>query len=497
MRSIRYLLSVLLIFWSCVNVFSQDVLFEKNIKLKSGIAKSREVLPVTNGENGCVLFLLDHQEISSIVINEQFLMTDSFAIGRAEVPYKNLLGYSKESSNYHLFFSNKKKNEFFIQTINPVKKQSTSKLFELKLKKEKMLKAFSYLDNFYVLTIKKMSSILALYQFEGNQMTIRKEFDFSEHKFSYGTYPDMYSAFFDNFNTLAFKPSAAIIDPNVPISVETAAESSKIYYFNEAVHLTLDHNSRNTILISIHLKSFDHIIKYIDKPQLSCGTYSTTLSNSFLSNETIFQIKACKSELAIQATKVETGEQIMHYTVHKDEAIDFKNSPVLVSGGGLFFGGGETEIDKTKQILKHLIRGKLGISAYRSPDKITLTLGGYYYLPNSAAGMGMTYNPGFTVSTPGGPVTVPGSYSHNPTMFGYGNYSNSISTRFNALLNTSTFEHMKGEITKNGFDKIKEFEDAQPAILYAKTIFKIENRYILGYYDKNKKTYSLLAFEDD
>lgn len=66
-----FLLTILFI--SAFKLYSQNIIFEKDINLKSLFSDKRESFPVVNVENNEIaLFLLDNKVINSLVFNNRF-----------------------------------------------------------------------------------------------------------------------------------------------------------------------------------------------------------------------------------------------------------------------------------------------------------------------------------------------------------------------------------------------------------------------------------------
>jgi hypothetical protein len=495
-KLLPHTLYILLTLTGIHKTISQNLVFEKSIHLKSGIKDNREVLPIVIEEKRAVLILLGNLEITAVETNEVFQEIDYYKIPRPNINFNDLLGYSINNSAYSLFFSNNKKNQFYIQTIDITNKQSNSKISELKLKKEKFLESFTYQNRFYIFSVKKMSSIIKLYEFDGGNLKAEKEFDLSRYKFSNSPYFDLYSTLSESITPIQQNLSIAKIDNGNPVPLEIASNTSKMYSFDEKVFITIDNILNKTQIISINLNTYEHFFETIKHEPLGCEDAVNVVSNSYLTSEVLFQIKASKSCLVIRTIDLQTKEIISEYEVAKDENITFKNTPIMQEGGtSIYTQGTDKELEKTKEVLRKISNGKIGISAYPLTNQIVLTVGGYKEVQQ---GNGvMTYSPETTISTPYGNVNNSGASSYNSTLFGYSNYKNTRSVHFKTLLDKDTYNHIEGMVSKNPFDQIKDFEDASSEAIRNETIFRIDNFYIFGYYSNSKKTYSLYKFQID
>lgn len=477
--------------------FCQELVFEKEMKLKIGLKDKREVLPVVKEDKMMVIFFLDNFEITALGLNQDLQETDEYKIPRKQVVYNTLLGHNIYKNEYHLFFSNKNKNEFFIQTVDISKKQSSTKTLEIKLKKEKFLEAISYMDKFYILTVKRPTSILKLYEFEGSNLKLEKEFDFSKHKFSHGNYPSLYHAL--SKKGVPYRPnlSVAKIDAESPVPLEIAAYSSKLYVLNNKIFITIDNSLGNTKIIQLDLRTYEHSFESILHEYLECGETWKVGSNSFLTNDALFQVKSCKSGLSLRTKDFKTKKLMSEYSITKDDEILFKNGPIKQEGGIIAYTQGkDKELEKTKRVLRRISDGKIGISAHQTGKEITLTIGGYTEVQQVSIA-GTDFDSQTNISAPDGNIFIPEMYLHNSTMYSYFIYKNTRAVYFKSILDDTSYKHVEGEVIITAYDKIKEFEESIPANVSNETLFRLDDCYLFGYYDKLKKTYSLFKFFDN
>ena len=166
---------------------SQEVLHEREVKLKSFFLSTdkNESFPVVNAENGEIgLFLLDKKEIKSLLFDKNYVLKDSFITDKPKGKFDVLLGNTFENNNYTLFFTNDKKTKFLAKSINIINKKSSFKELEIKLKGEEFIESIKYNNNLYIITIKRVSSILNVYEFKGAEISRIGKIDLSKHKFS-------------------------------------------------------------------------------------------------------------------------------------------------------------------------------------------------------------------------------------------------------------------------------------------------------------------------
>ncbi len=491
-----------------INLFSQDIILEKEITLKSVFKDKRETLPIINNEKQDIsLFLLDNSEIKGLKINTSHALTDSFTTEKPDKKYKELLGHSTNNEGNHLFFTNEKKKEFYVKTISISNKKGTGKPVPLKLKKEKFLETISYKNKFYLLSIIKKTSRIKIYVFEGNSLARTEQLDFSEYQFSNTGYTSLYGILLDESNTpVQLNLKIHKIDNSNPNPLDLTTKENKLYYNDNKIVITLDNNLENTKVITISLEDFSSKVEFYDQITIESKNSNRVKSNSYLFSDHLYQIKGSKEKLCFRILDIENGFIIKTYCVKENENIDFRNTPLIQEGGTVFFmQDSEKELTKTKQVLRKIAAGDIGITAMLSGNNVELTIGGYKEVTRSGGAPGMMMNspgmmmssPGIAVSIPNGTVTPSLTYHYNPTMYGYNTYTDTRAVYFKSLFDRAGFNHVSGEVSESVYDKIKNYEEDNDEGMSSETIFKVDDYYVFGYYKKWDKKYYLVKFECD
>ncbi len=486
---IKIFLPLILLFLS-INIYSQELLFQKEVNLKSILKDKRESLPIVNTEkNETLLFLLDKSKILGLRFNLDYELIDDYSADKPINRFDVLLGHSVNSKGYHLFFTNKKKDEFFCKTIDISNKNGYGKEISLKLKGERFLESISYNQKFYLVTIEKKSSILNVYVLEGDAISNSHKFDFSAHKFSnFG----LYEVFLDKDKSFDFDLEIQKIDNSNPNSLDLTSKRNKIYFYNNKIYLTVDNSLSNTKVISISLDDFSSQVTFYDHPTIDCGEAYLIRSNSFLLGGHLYQIKGCRNELSFHVTDLSTNVILKAYSVKHDEAITFSNTPLIQEKGNQ---EKEMELNNTRQLLRKISTSDIGIVARLSQDKIELIIGGIKDVQQGGGG-GLVTSSGSTISTPFGKVTTPSTNNYNSTMYGYSNYANTRSVYFKSQFDKVNFNHVSGNVADNAYDKIAKYVANNNEGVTSETIFKVDDYYVFGYYGKWNKVYHLMKFED-
>jgi len=479
------------------NINSQEILVEKEIKLRSFFLSKnkKDVFPVVNKERTEIqMFLLDNKEIRGLTFNMDYILKDSFTTFRPKGKFNILLGNTYHDKNYTLFFTNENKTKFSVKSINIINKQSKFKELDLKLKGEEFLESISYNNKLYIITIKRKSSKLYIYEFVDDQTGVKKEIDLSKERFS-KSFKTLFYVLFHTNSALKEKIVLNKIDHKNPNSIDLVSFPNKIYCYNNTIYITMDVYDEYTKVISIDLTNFKSNV--IDYPfaEVDCAYDLGIRSNSYLFENNIYQISGCKKELYFSIADIKNGSKYKEWRYKKDDAIDLKNTPLIQLGGAFHKNENYKELDETKQILKKIEDGNIGISVYKPKEDIEVTIGGYAKLfTKELIGVALM---GFAAGVGGTPNIGPSNnnYYSNPTMYSFQNYAHARSVYFKSLFNQN-LDHIKGNVSDNAFDKIRIFANENANNFSVVTIFKVSNYYVLGYYDKTKKKYYLLKFID-
>ncbi len=487
--------------------WSQEMVYQRDIGLKAGINISanpdandkRQVFPVVTEDNQSILFFLDRLEIRIIQLDQEFQETGEYIIARQANSFSKLLAHSYLNNNHYLYFSNNRENQFLIHTINVEGNTNSWKELDLKLKKERFLEAIPYKNKIYFLTIRKNSSLLKLYEFEGSKPTKTFDFDLSGYKFSRDGLSNLYTVLQLSIPIGEKRPLVTKINGQIPVAMETASAKSKLYIGDDYIQISIDNELVNTKLIKIDLESMKPEVNVYRQPPANCFNDRRITSNAFVLDQLLFQVKSCKSALAMRVTDLESGEFKANYLLRDTSEIEFKNGPVIQRGGtSIYTHEAYRELQKTSQFLRKISTGEVGISAYKMNDRLIVSLGGYKEVrqvaPTPSAVPGGA--PGqFTVYGPG--------YDRNVTLMdGYNSMRYSRAVYLQSIFDSENFQHLKGdEAIETAFDKIEKFQqnmDEETLLQRSgyEVLYKLNNSFIYGYYDRLKKQYTLHQFQD-
>jgi len=463
----------LLLFWILLLTFkvciSQEKLLNFNIiDLKKNSSEIKDVIPIVNKENNnTAIFLADAKNVYGYLLDANFKVVTKLASEDKRRKYKVLLGYSITNSNdYNVILTDKKEEDFLFISFSFHNQITNTKEFKLHTKEEKLIQTVSVNNKFYLISINDKNEAF-IYTFDKNGEQTKHNLNIS----------NAYA-----LNNLGKKIKK--IDSDIPNSIELAAEKTKMYVIDNSIVFSFDRNNAITQVLTINLNDFTSFKKKFKKP-LQKINQTRKKTNSFITNDKIFLFATTKEQLVLHILDLNTGEIIKEYKIVKDKPITIKNSPIIQEGGTY---ANYRELEKTKKFLRKIYGGEVGISAREIEDQnYHLTIGGYKEQAKGGPPMVM---PGLGSIGAFGNV----SFFFNPVMLAYNSSANTKSTRIESLFDRN-FNHIKGEIKKNAFDKMQE-TSTENSSDSGQTVFKYHDYFIMGSYYPWKKEYVLQKFEN-
>ncbi|MCP5063827.1 MAG: hypothetical protein GY936_15370 [Ignavibacteriae bacterium] len=473
----------LLLFFTFFSVFSvsaQKNWVLINAELKNETDKLKEVIPIVNEETGnFAVFLKGKKEFKASLFDEnQNLLFKPILIENLPKKSNIFLNYAFSKEEYTLFFKNNSGNKFSSIHVNfETGEHKINDDLQLKIKKEKIVETFQDGSKLYILSIKNESSKCILYSVNLDNVISKKEIDLTPIPFEeYKGYKLNLSDFLTN--TYGGNEIGKI-NFNEPNSLEKASSYNKLFYNNGKITLLNNFYDNYTYIIDIYVNdgayNYQKINnKGIEEKPIKLG------SNSFVFENYFFSVNSTPKKLNFNIYNYKTKEVLKEYQILKDEPIIFKNTPIIHEGGDF---DSYRELEKTSQFLKKISNPNLGVSIYRNKNNYVVTLGASKEVASG----------GFQPSAFGGFIGGAIGGALFSTFDSY-NQSKFKSTRIECLFDEN-FNHIQGEIPKNGFDKINSFlEEKDLKNMPFQTVFRYNNDYIWGSYNKTSKIYRFYKF---
>ena len=468
--------------------FAQEKLLEIPVHLKGNILSSvehREVVNIKGSDGKLALFLIDRNEINAVLIDKNLKTEKILNFPEPKSPaHKNTLGGIYSKGNYIIFYSSKGEKLFGTFSVNFESGKQEVNVVNLELKKEVYIESLEMNGKFYIVSIMKHSSLINVYEFTSAKNFIKIPYNFQDKGLPTNEYENLYS--FINTNDGGFPTQGHWKIQKIFLGtingLDATHVSDKIYYFDNKIIFTSDKSRNATFIMVMDLNTRQPSFKTVRQGNPS-EDYKKT--NSFLFYDKLFQ-GAVNDEFVLKISDWKNNNTLKTFNFGRDDSISFKNSPIIQEGTQ--YGGNDAVkvLSKTKQIIRKMGSSTVAIDVNQVDSLYKITIGSYLEWTQMRGGGGMMMGaPGY------GGTYVP---TYNPIYSSYGSRTHTKSAYFKSLLDAKTFEHRKGSIAKTVFDKMESFEKRIKEVAVAETIFKIDNDFIYGYYDKEVKKYILMKF---
>lgn len=384
------------------------------------------------------------------------------------------MGSTIYGDDYRIFLSNKKKKKFASIQFSFANKSTSIKEFKLP-KNEVFIQSLSHLDTFFMLVADKRIGNLYLYDFDvdGNPKKHQIQFVNGSLLFSAANKPLRIA------QVLIKNEVIKKFEKDTPNAIETASEKVKMFIDGNQVKITYDKNNKYTQVLTLDLTSKKMTRKNFNKPMTFIKS-SNKKTNSFIYEDKIVIVAATRKVLQMEVLDFNTGTVLKKYAVHKDQDIQFKNTPIVQKGGAF---KQYRELETTKKFLRKITTDKIGVSVIKNKGDYQFTIGGS--IPKRSA-MPMMGFGGLPIASFGN-VTV----FFNPTMLAYSSFANTKSIQIECLFDAN-FNHISDKkVPKNVFDKIKRSHTRNKA---ASTVFKYKGSYFKGDYNSWDKKYYIKKY---
>lgn len=433
-----------------------------------------------NATGNFAIFLEDNNWVYAILYNRQFQ-----EIGRVSAPdlsskFKSVLGYQIDNKKFSLLMNTRNGRSYGVVQFDFETGKGVSKELDFKIRGESLIDAVSYQNEVYLLTIPNFSSQVNIYNFKDMSTPILTKLKFGENDFL--DRRERSTRIYD----VVEKSEISTVDIKVPNPLEITSKEFKLYQDGKKIILTADKFSEFTYVITIDLETFEKNVKRISKPEFE-GFKMGIHSNSFWHNGKLFQIAANLDYLKFQLVDIETQKIIKKYELTDEDELFFKNTPIILEGGDF---QAYRELEKTKQFLRKIAEGDVGLSVYKENSEFQITMGatspkenGYLIVGGAIGGIA-------------GTLIVA---SINSISNSYSAYGNTKSVRITGLFDEN-MDHLEGNIPANPFDNLKTVYSDKPQsqsekfTIQAETVFKLGESYIRGFYNNKEEIYSLYKF---
>lgn len=436
-------------------LFSQTVLTTYPLEFK----KSKEYRQIINAENtnthDVFVFATDKETLTILKYNSALFLTNQYSLPRPDISYKSLAGYSfNDQGNPTLYWSSNDLSKIMaVQYDLSAKTTSVFNSYELSFFNQSIITQFQENNTFYILSQKHFEQKLVLYIFKDGKKE-EKTLDFSSFEFKNSrnqtiTFSQILEVFpIEKIETNQFNP------------LFKGTQKTKLYDLKNRLLLTLDHNDNETQTFEIDLTTFEIQEKNFPKPKTK---NHVSLSNSYYHENKIYQMKVNAEELVFELKDYKTAEIIKSIPVSQTETIPFKTSPFLLE----LEGERPKQLKNTAKFLNQLVYLEVGLTVYKTPKAILITLGG-------------TGNIQFT------------DIGEDNTNLAFRNVPTTL--YFESIFDKK-LDHTKQDQEPLAVDFISRFREEHSEVSLP-SIIRYKNYYIMGYYDTYANQYTMRKFVD-
>ena len=475
---------IIIFLFSFLNTISYSQELVKNINLEID-SKTDYFHAIDDQKNQLSFFLINKTDIESILFDENIDLKEKLKTSKPDKKYKSIIGNGFEDGNGVLYWLNTKDNEVLVQYFNYEKKNVSSKILKLEMEEEAIMKNIVIDNVFYIITIKKNSSILNFHAIK-NQSLEKKTIDLTDKKFvnKENKFTNLWAILHED-NAIEKELSFQNISNETPPSLVISSKKRKAYVKNNNIVFTLDSNKSFTQVISINLKQFTASVFSLNQPYVRQNDFVFVDSNSFIIDDQIIQMKL-NSNLMIVEIKNFEGKVLKQFEINDDKDFEYKNSDIIQENGSV---KSTRILGTTNQLLRKTNRFYPSLSCFSANNKLYFTIGGVSLEDNNNSFIiygGMIG--GATGSIIGSVIAA--SFSNDNL--------NSYSKRKVIYINSvfdQNLNHIPGEIEKLPFDKLRAFAEEKKD-LEKPTVFKFKSDLFFGAYDSKNKSYSFFKFKN-
>jgi hypothetical protein len=463
----RKLITFLILIQSTL-LFSQTLLTSYPLELK----KSKEYRQIVNAENTTThdvfVFASDKETVTILKYNSALFLSDQYTQVRPDLDYKLLAGYSfNDDGNPTLYWSSEDLKKIMAVQYDLNAKTNAFYNYSLSYSNESIVTSFQESNCFYILSRKDVEQKLVLYIFKDGKKE-EKTLDFSSFKFQ-------------NRNTKPLTLSQILevcpiekIETNQFNPLFKGTQKTKMYVLKNRILLTLDHNFNETQVFDIDLNTFEIQEKKIPQPATK---KAVGLANSFYHENKIYQLNSNEDELLFEIKDYKSNEIVKTIQVPKTDTIPFKSSPLLIQ----IDGQKPKEIKNTAKFLQRLLFLNTGLTVYKTPTTILITIGG-------------TSDPQTNYDDLSTRINAAVEANFTDIAYDLLNNVGPTTVYFESVFDKK-LQQTKKEQEPLAIDFISRFRNEHTEVNLESTI-RFKSYYIFGYYDMYAKQYIMRKFTD-
>lgn len=342
-----------------MGMWGQTVLHSFPLTLKKP-ADRQALLLATNDAKGLYLLASDKERATVFSYNSAVFLRDSLSAERPDKKYAALAGYSCENNAFTVYWATDDLDKVLATRYDFQTRSVNTRLHTFDYGQQTLMASFTENGAFYVVTASDQKPELTFYRFHSGA-------------------PETHTVDFSRFilgdtggrpvkwNELFLGSGIQKMETSIPNPAAAATAPVKLYKTAEGFVLTVDVNRRQTNLYEIGA-DFTLSEKTIPMAELP----DAERQNSFYHENRLYQLVVAEEGLILTCTDLATMTVIGTHTADSKHDISFRNSPLMAQTND----SDAHTIRDSKRFLRRLSGSRVGVSVYRTPEDLLLTIGG-------------------------------------------------------------------------------------------------------------------------
>lgn len=342
-----------------LTIAAQTIMHSLPLELQRPMARQQLLLAPT-GANGTYLVASDADRTYLLSYNRALFFRDSLSVPRPDREYTAMAGYSSDAESFTVYWTKPDFDKILAYRYNLSTRSVSKSVASIDYAKQTYLCSFSENNRFYIVTASDTTPSLSFYCFSNGNPEVRTV-DLSSYDLEDTRGKKI------KLHELLLASGLQKIDSYLPNPAASATGPVKLYSSQKGFVLTIDINRKQTQLFEMD-PDFRVTQKTLSFPSLE----GAERQNSFFHEGRLYQLLVAEEAMVLTCTDVATGTEIGRYNATADQDISFRNSPLLAQVDD----SPPNQITGSKRFLRRLSGSSVGLTVYRSPEDLMVTIGG-------------------------------------------------------------------------------------------------------------------------
>jgi len=338
---------------------AQTIMHSLPLELERPSARQQLFL-ATDGTDKAYVLASDNDRVYALAYNRALFFRDSLSTARPDRDYTSMSGYSTDAYGLTVYWAKPDFDKILACRYDFNTRTVSKSVSSIDYAKQTYLCSFSENGQFYIVTVADNAPLLSFYSFTNGNPEV-KTIDFSSYKLQDTRGKTI------QLNELLTASGLQKMDPSLPNPAASATGPVKLYSTKQGFVLTVDINRNQSVLFDI-ASDFTVTQKTIAYPELA----GSERQNSFFHEGRLYQIIVSEEALILSCTDVASGAEIGRHTASANQDISFRNSPLMAQVDD----DSPNEVSSSKRFLRRLSGSSVGLTVYRSPEDLLITIGG-------------------------------------------------------------------------------------------------------------------------